>query len=213
MTHVYFKFTGPMQPHITPELLGKLRHVGRFFPELEGKQIRVGLSKKRHLLGVACAEDSKINLYVGGKHPSRQTIGHELMHLVQGISNIPDGERSCDLYVCARSPFLLDEPPFYLELPRQLLERWTRKARLLVHRSAKESLLERTNGRKQYIRWFEKNLAVSALHLGDTGQMATAKSLPAPPPNANTHRLQDRPSGTPSWRHEWERCVGRGIGD
>jgi hypothetical protein len=93
-------------------------------------------------------------------HPLKQTIAHELVHLLQDRDgfDIPQGERSCDLWVCARSPDLLDDKPNYLKLPLSREDLACGFTRNIVHLTAKKALEQRANGNRRYIKWFEDEI-------------------------------------------------------
>jgi hypothetical protein len=85
----------------------------RYFPELHGKTITVGLTRK-HLgsasISYRSGAISRLIIRLRVRKVSYQTIGHELTHLVQGLahgdrstprsaarSRIPSGEKQCDI--------------------------------------------------------------------------------------------------------------------
>ena len=75
------------------------------------------------------------------------------------------GERSCDLYSIARDRVLVDYAPVYLSIPDVFT---TERGQLregapgAAFRTACEAIRRRDAGERQYIRWFEKQLAGKA---------------------------------------------------
>jgi hypothetical protein len=93
-------------------------------------------------------------------------IGHELVHYLQdarhsGNSAYPSGERSCDLFLFARSPALVPdvwngEANYLLSGARgRALAAWFPKAdgQRVVHEVCAEALRLRSAGRHNYIQW------------------------------------------------------------
>jgi len=122
------------------------------FPELEGNELKVGLT--RSYLGTATRGDNKINL--NPRNLSYNTIGHELMHLVQGTGDIPQGEKSCDVFTIARDSLFLDRPPTYIKIPKRIKDNWE-KCRGEIQRLCVESL-ELRKKRKKYMVWLEREI-------------------------------------------------------
>ncbi len=98
-------------------------------------------------------------------------IGHELVHLMQDArhfdgTTLPSGERSCDLFLFARSPALVadlwDGDASYLlrgSRGRMLTARLPREAgQLLVHEVCAEAMRLRSAGERNYIRWAEREI-------------------------------------------------------
>lgn len=145
-----------------PRIVRMVRFALQFFPELATTQIKVGLA--RGAQGYASLEEPVIWLNPRGL--CYQTIAHELVHLLQGRGLVPMGERSCDLYSLARDRILVDFAPVYLKIPDTFT---TSKGELregaagVLHRTAREAIRRRSSGERQYIRWFEKQLAEIAL--------------------------------------------------
>jgi len=136
----------------------RLRYCLTFFPELDGRSFGVGITKQA--LGLASLEDFTIWL-----NPSRlclHTVAHELTHLLQALGKVPGGERACDLFALSRDPSLNDSRPNYLEVPDTIFDEkarprhgWAR----VMHESARAALGQRAEGRRTYIRWFEREMA------------------------------------------------------
>jgi len=85
------------------DLKAKLERAIKYFPEI--KEVRVkGLSQNVHWYLACCNIAGKIIEFRDKKHRN-VTIFHELMHVVQGLSNeIPYGERACSVFAVARMP-------------------------------------------------------------------------------------------------------------
>lgn len=148
-----------------PRILRMVRFALRFFPELEGRQMKIGIARGAH--GYASLEEPAIWLNPRGL--SYQTIAHELVHLLQARGLVPMGERSCDLFSLARDPLLVDAAPVYLTIPEAYV---TPKGGLVdgaprfLHRTAREALRRRDAGERRYIRWFERELEGEAVRWG-----------------------------------------------
>ena len=138
----------------------RLDLVRGFFPELEGTTVRVGLARKRGVLGWGSLHPDHPGIWVRPRRLDTFTIAHELTHLLQARGLVPRGERACDLWALARSPLLVDAPPGYLRLPAEL----RRKRALepgesaLLHRAARRALEARARGEKGYLRHFEREV-------------------------------------------------------
>jgi hypothetical protein len=139
------------------------------FPELNGKTITVGYTRKH--LGSASI------IYRGGKIArliirlkvrklTYQTIGHELTHLVQALvrgdrphidsidlPKIPYGEKPCDIWTLARHELFCDDPPTYIKMPRIMREHWLDYAEPV--RSLCIAAIERRISQRLYIQWLE----------------------------------------------------------
>ena len=135
----------------------------RYFPELKGRDLRVGITRGAD--GYASLERERPMIWLNPRGLCYQTIAHELVHLLQGQGLVPMGERSCDVYSLARDRILVDAPPVYLKIPDAFS---TPKGGLqpgaahLLHMTAREAIRLREAGERQYIRWFEKRLAAAA---------------------------------------------------
>ena len=123
-------FTPLMKKRLTRRASEMIERSLRHFPELHGKTITVGLTRKH--LGSAsityrAGAISRLIIRLRVRNVSYQTIGHELTHLVQGLahgdrstprsaarSRIPSGEKQCDIWTLARHPLFCDDPPTYL---------------------------------------------------------------------------------------------------
>jgi len=140
-------------------VLTQVRYVRRFFPELDGERLKVGLT--RSAAGLAELEGRK--LWLNPQRLALHTIAHELVHLLQGRGLVPGGERSADLFALARDVTLVDRLPHYLEVPARLAGArgdWLRPGVAAeLHRLAGQALARRAAGHRQYMAWFERAAA------------------------------------------------------
>ncbi len=132
-----------------------IRKVSVFFPELEDATLTIGLASNGG--GKAYPSLMKISVDPRRRFYSYSVIAHEMMHLIQGHNDIPQGERACDLWSMARSPLFADRPPNYLEIPEFMVERWE-LWNGFVRRKAIQAIRLRGSGLRKYIRWFEDEL-------------------------------------------------------
>ena len=139
----------------------RLEFVRRFFPELEGSTIQVGLALKRGVLGWGSLDPERPGVWVRPRRLAYFTVAHEFTHLLQARRLVPLGERACDLWALARSPLLIDCIPGYLELPRAL----RRRDRLepleaaFLHEAARRAIARREGGDRRYLTGFEREVA------------------------------------------------------
>ena len=149
-------------PH-RPRILERLDFVRRFFPEMNGATIRVGLARKRGVLGWGSLDPEHPGVWVRPRLTHFFTIAHEFTHLLQARRLVPRGERSCDLWALARSPLLIDAPPSYLRLPRALRDRRTLEPwqPALLHETACRAIAARDRGDRRYLRRFEREVAAA----------------------------------------------------
>lgn len=154
-----YRYTYRIKEKITEKVDARIREVFVLFPEFDGQEITIGIITTRKY-GTAEVGGNKINLKVGRIHPFKKTIAHELMHLLQDRDgyDVPQGERSCDLFVCARSPELLDDKPEYLKIPFSRDELSCGFTRNMIHMTAKKALKLREQGNRRYIKWFENEI-------------------------------------------------------
>jgi len=138
----------------------RLELVRRFFPELDPITIRVGLARKRGVLGWGSLDPDHPGIWVRPRRIDSFTVAHELTHLLQARGLAPGGERSCDLFALARSPLLIDQPPSYLKLPRHMRHTppTPEQAQVLCE-LAREAIAARTAGRGRYLARFEAEVA------------------------------------------------------
>jgi hypothetical protein len=140
------------------DVLRRVDYVRRFFPELDGETITVGLT--RAASGMAVPGGSRI--WLNPSRLSHHTIAHELIHLLQ-LRNlgIPSGERACDVFSMARHWTLNDDRPSYVRVPLSLLDGHgavpESVARMLFEVS-RDALARRQQGHRQYIAYFEQEV-------------------------------------------------------
>jgi hypothetical protein len=137
-----------------------LEFARKFFPELEGLNIRVGLAQKRGVLGWGSLDPARPGVWVRPRRLQLFTIAHEFTHLLQARGLVPRGERQCDLWALARSPLLIDAVPNYLHLPRALRRgKPTNDQAHALCASAREAIAGREAGDRRYLARFEATLA------------------------------------------------------
>jgi hypothetical protein len=143
-------------PH-KARMLEHLEFARKFFPELDGITIHVGLAQKRGVLGWGSLDPERPGVWIRPRRLYLFTIAHEFTHLLQARGLVPRGERSCDLYALARSAMLVDHAPSYLRLPRAL-----RRPRLapgqarLLSECARRALAAKQAGDRRYLQLFER---------------------------------------------------------
>jgi hypothetical protein len=146
-------------PHFA-RIRERLEFARAHFPELDGLSIRVGLARKRGVLGWGSMDPEEPGIWVRPRVLDLFTIAHELTHLLQARGAVPRGERACDLFALARSPALVDAAPQYLDLPGA----WRRSGPLsaeraaVLHRAARSAVAARVAGRRDYLKAFERSL-------------------------------------------------------
>ena len=165
-------FTPLMKKRLTHRASEMIERSLRHFPELHGKTITVGLTRK-HLgsasISYRAGAISRLIIRLRVRKVSYQTIGHELTHLVQGLahgdrstprsaarSRIPSGEKQCDIWTLARHPLFCDDPPTYLRLPRIVRDQWPSYAKPV--RTLCMAAIEKRESHRLYIRWLESEI-------------------------------------------------------
>jgi hypothetical protein len=165
-------FTPLMKKRLTRRAFEMIERSLRYFPELHGKTITVGLTRK-HLgsasISYRAGTISRLIIRLRVRKVSYQTIGHELTHLVQGLahgdrstprsvarSRIPSGEKQCDIWTLARHPLFCDDPPTYLRLPRIVRDQWPRYAKPV--RTLCMAAIEKRQSHRLYIHWLESEI-------------------------------------------------------
>lgn len=160
-----------MKKRLTRRLNAMIERSLEEFPELSGRVITVGYTRA-HLGSATVAYrrgvSVQLTIRLRARKVTYQTIGHELTHLVQGLSGgaareapagtakIPSGEKPCDIWTLARHELFCDDPPTYLRLPRVIRERWgdySREVRRLCI-----TAIENRGRRRLYIRWLETRI-------------------------------------------------------
>lgn len=148
----------------------RVRYALRYFPELEGKQIKVGLTRAASGMAVPGGQEIWLNPWRTSYH----TIAHELVHLLQRSgAGVPQGERSCDLYSLARHWTLNDVAPSYVGIPCRLVDvdgTLPSSSARLIFDAAVEALERRRMGMRRYIAFFEEKLRAAAATLPSSPQ-------------------------------------------
>ena len=165
-------FTALMKKRLTRRAQEMIDHTIAFFPELDGRTITVGYTRKH--LGSATVmyrNQTVLRLIIRLKvrKLSYQTIGHELTHLVQGLtrgdrrsrsprdaSHIPAGEKQCDIWTLARHEIFCDDAPTYIKMPPIIREQWNDHAEAV--RALCVAAIEKRNSFRLYIRWLEDEI-------------------------------------------------------
>ena len=126
-----------MEKRLTQRVVRMLNRSLRQFPELRNLEVRVGHTRTK--LGVAFIPTRlRLPLYIRlrVRGLTYNTIGHELTHLLQGLTKLPPpagapaweplpgGETQCDIWTLARSEIFCDDAPTYLRMPRAVRENW-----------------------------------------------------------------------------------------
>lgn len=171
-----------MKKRLTRRALFMLQTALRLFPELHGKTLTVGYTRA-HLGSALVPRDAAAELTIRLKvrKLSYNTIGHELTHLVQGLSHcqqdreactarIPSGEKPCDIWTLARSELFCDDAPTYLKLPPAVREHWPQYANAV--RALCVAAIEKRSTYRLYIAWLEnqiRQLARQTLEKQDYG--------------------------------------------
>lgn len=147
-------------PHLA-RIRERTEFVRGFFPELDGVTVRVGLVRRRGILGWGSLDPDQPGIWVRPRRLEHFTIAHELTHLLQARGLVPRGERACDLWALARSPLLVDHAPGYLAVPRAL--RGPRPLEpaesQLLHAAARRAIAARQEGDRRYLLGFERDVA------------------------------------------------------
>jgi hypothetical protein len=161
-----------MKKRLTRRASDMIERSLRHFPELQGKTITVGYTRA-HLgsasMSYQAGQVSRLVIRLKVRNLTYQTIGHELTHLVQGLSRrdrlarasdfrerIPSGETQCDIWTLARHPLFCDDPPTYLRLPRRVREQWPDYAEPVRNLCA--AAIEKRRSHRLYIRWLEHEI-------------------------------------------------------
>jgi len=165
-------FTPLMKKRLTRRVHTMLQASLRHFPELHGRTITIGYTRTN--LGTAvlprhAKSEPKLTVRLNACKLTYNTIGHELTHLVQGLSlferpdrhsttanKFPGGEKQCDIWALARSSLFCDDAPSYLKLPRVVRENWPRYAKSV--RALCIVAIEKRKTHRFYIRWLESEV-------------------------------------------------------
>jgi hypothetical protein len=166
------RLTPLLQKRLTRRAQEMIESSLAYFPELDGKTITVGYTRKH--LGSATVVYrkgiiSQLVIRLKVRKLSYQTIGHELTHLVQGLvrgdrraassvhkENIPSGEKQCDIWTLARDRIFCDDAPTYIRMPRAMREHWPAYAEAV--RDLCIAAIEKRKTHRLYIRWLEAEI-------------------------------------------------------
>jgi hypothetical protein len=166
------RLTPLLQKRLTRRAQAMIESSLTYFPELDGKSITVGYTRKH--LGSATVVYrkgivSQLVIRLKVRKLSYQTIGHELTHLVQGLAggdrraaspvrgaHIPSGEKQCDVWTLARDKIFCDDAPTYIRMPRVMRERWPDYAEAV--RNLCIAAIEKRKTHRLYIRWLEAEI-------------------------------------------------------
>jgi hypothetical protein len=184
-----FVFTRSMKKRLSRRALKMLHDALGRFPELQDRKITIGYTSAH--LGSAVVPlradaTAKLTIRLRVRRLTYNTIGHELTHLLQGLSKIhlgrdklekggriPSGEKQCDIWTLARSRLFCDDAPTYLKLPRAVRQNWPIYAQSV--RKLCIAALEKRKGYRFYMRWLEsriKNLPRKPITMRkDNGQL------------------------------------------
>ena len=161
-----------MKQRLTRRTLEMIQRSLGYFPELNESTITIGYTRKH--LGSATVVYRKGILHrlivrLRVRKVTYQTVGHELTHLVQGLTygarwntraadpdKIPSGETQCDIWTLARDPLFCDDPPTYIKMPRTMRERWPDYAEAVRDRCI--AAIDKRHTHRQYIRWLEEEI-------------------------------------------------------
>jgi hypothetical protein len=169
---VILAFTPQMKKRLTRRAQAMIERALPYFPELRGRTITVGYTRA-HLgsasVSYRSGQVSRLIIRLKIRKLTFQTIGHELTHLVQGLTHgdrrsasrsekksIPGGEKQCDIWTLARDPLFCDDPPTYLRLPRALRDSWPDHADDV--RKLCITAIEKRRDYRRYIRWLEAEI-------------------------------------------------------
>ena len=163
------KLTPLMKKRLTRRAQEMIARSLPYFPELNGRTITVGYTRKHLGSASIIFRDGKIArliIRLKVRKLTYQTIGHELTHLVQALvrrdrphidsidlPKIPYGEKPCDIWTLARHELFCDDPPTYIKMPRIMRERWLDYAEP-VRRLCIAAIEQRITHRL-YIQWLE----------------------------------------------------------
>jgi hypothetical protein len=170
--NVELKFTPAMKQRLNRRTLEMIHHSLGYFPELNDTTITVGYTRKHLGSATVIYRKGVLNrliIRLRARKVTYQTIGHELTHLVQGLSygarwnartadpnKIPSGETQCDIWTLARDPLFCDDPPTYIKMPRRMRERWPDYAESV--RELCIAAIAKRHTQRQYIRWLEQEI-------------------------------------------------------
>lgn len=133
------------------------------YPELKGKVITIKtgeltscVANWNHFIDTITFSSPK-SLTLNHREVG-EILGHEVTHAYEDYThNIPAGEKATDLFELTRLPLkYLTEGSCYLECPQEIF----REDPEFVQALANHAVSLRGEGLRQYIRWFESQLAI-----------------------------------------------------
>ncbi len=162
------------------------------FPELEGKTITVGCTRK-HLGSATVAYRngiiSRLVIRLKVRKLTYQTVGHELTHLIQALAladrtrnrfgertRIPSGEKPCDIWTLARHELFCDDAPTYLGLPQRMRQLWPQYAAAV--RALCMAAIDKRKSYRPYIQWLEAEIRKLAKKPLEEKPLAQQLNLP-----------------------------------
>jgi hypothetical protein len=185
-----FTFTPRMKKRLSKRVIDMLQNALRCFPELKGKKITVGYTSAHlgsALVPLRPEAAAKLTIRLKVKTLKYNTIGHELTHLLQGLSKIhfkagaavetiPYGEKQCDIWTLARSNLFCDDAPTYIRLPRAVRENWPSYSKSV--RRLCIAALEKRKTHRFYMKWLESR--IKALAERPRGEPKAGEQMPLP---------------------------------
>lgn len=139
------------------DLESKFRQSISLFPELNPKTVKFGLRTTCVASASTYQFEDKRDFMLFGVNPvdpiKFYTIGHEITHFMQVISDIPAGEKQCDVWTMAKSELFLDKPPRYIDISTTIRKNWD-LYKYEIRKLAIEAIEIRKN-KKRYIFWLE----------------------------------------------------------
>ena len=148
---VEVEFTHYWKEDEIDEMRDRVLNVLSHFPEFEGHTLTIGRTQQAGKAGVHPRDDPYSNRNYIRLRPgaSKFTVAHELYHILTR-------EKAIDIFALSRSPFLIDKPPSYLELPDCVENRPT-VYREMLHRVASDAV-DRFHDEQEMVRWFEEQV-------------------------------------------------------
>jgi hypothetical protein len=185
-----FSFTPRMKKRLSKRVIDMLQNALRCFPELKGRKITVGYTSAHlgsALVPLRPEAAAKLTIRLKVKTLTYNTIGHELTHLLQGLSKIhfkagaavetiPYGEKQCDIWTLARSNLFCDDAPTYIRLPRAVRENWPSYSKSV--RRLCIAALEKRKTHRLYMKWLESR--IKALAKRPRGSPKAGEQIPLP---------------------------------
>lgn len=171
MAHIHYTEEIKKVFQDTPALKGRVEFIIKsYFPEI--RSIKIGRASK------SAYYDPNTGTVRLTPLSSFYVIGHEVTHYLQderhydGVVTVPAGERSCDLFLFARSPILVADfwntkdcsyigGSIKLDL---LVKHFTvDEGQLMIHSICKHAVGMKQRGVRDYISWAEKTINKRAI--------------------------------------------------